>query len=131
MRGPPITIRCDCGEAASLRYGERWDCPSCGRRWNTAQIPADEYRGLARDLRRYKLLAIGAAGAVLLAYLPLVFLVDEGIIFTAPLLLAGLAIFAGPFWKRRVRRVIENRPRWQLHPVGAGHDPPTVDYDQG
>lgn len=116
MRGPPIRITCDCGEAASLRYGEQWECPSCGRRWNTAQIPPEEYGGLARELRRYKLLAIGIALAVLLAYVPLVFFVDEGIIFTAPLLLAGLAILAGPFWKRRVRRAIAERPRWQLHP---------------
>jgi hypothetical protein len=99
-----------------LRYGERWQCPSCGRRWNTSQIPADEYRGLARDLRRYKFVAIGAALLVLVAYIPLVFLVNEGLILTAPLLLAGLAIFAGPFWKKRVRRAIAERPRWQLHP---------------
>ena len=116
MRGPPITIRCDCGEAASLRYGETWQCPSCGRRWNTAQIPAEEYGGLTRELRRYKLFAVGVALAVLVAYVPLVVFVDEGIIFTAPILLAGLAILGGPFWKRRVRRAIAERPRWQLHP---------------
>ena len=116
MRGPPIRITCDCGEAASLRYGQRWECPSCGRRWNTEQIPADEYRGLARELRRYKRFAIGAALAVLVLYIPLVLLVSEGIILTAPILLAGLAILGGPFWKRRVRRAIAQRPRWQLHP---------------
>ena len=116
MRGPPITVKCDCGETASLRYGERWQCSSCGRRWNTAQVPADEYRGVVRELRRYRLYAIAVAVAVLAAYVPLVFLVDEGIIFTAPLLLAGLAIALGPFWKRRVRRVIAERPRWRLHP---------------
>jgi hypothetical protein len=71
---------------------------------------------MLRELRRYRLLAIGAAVAVLLAYVPLVVLVDEGIIFTAPILLAGLAILAGPFWKRRVRRAIAERPRWNLHP---------------
>lgn len=116
MRGPPITITCECGQAASLRYGERWECPSCGRRWNTEQIPVEEYRGLLRELRRYRLAAIGAALAVLVAYVPLVVFVDEGIIITAPILLAGLAILLGPLWKRRVRRVIANRPRWELHP---------------
>jgi hypothetical protein len=116
VRGPPITITCECGEAASLRYGERWECPTCGRRWNTAQIPADEYTGILRELRRYRLLAIGGAVAVLLAYVPLVLLVDEGIILTAPILLGGLAILLGPLWKRRVRRAIAERPRWDLHP---------------
>jgi hypothetical protein len=115
VRGPPITITCECGEAASLRYGERWEC-TCGRRWNTAQIPAEEYRGTLRALRRYRLVAIGAFLAILAAYLPLVFLVDAGILLTAPILIAGLAILLGPLWKRRVRRVIAERPRWELHP---------------
>ena len=116
MRGPPIRITCDCGEAASLRYGERWQCPSCGRSWNTAQIPVEEYRGVLRALRRYRFVAIGAALAVLAAYLPLVVFVSPGIILTAPILLGGLAIFLGPFWKRRVRRLIAERPVWDLHP---------------
>lgn len=116
MRGPPIRITCDCGETASLAYGERWECPSCGRRWNTAQIPVEQYRGLLRDLRRYRLVAIAAALAVLAAYLPLVLFVDAGIILTAPILLGALAILLGPLWKRRVRRAIAERPVWDLHP---------------
>ena len=123
MRGPPITITCECGNAASLRYGEEWKCPSCGRRWNTAQIPEDEYRGLVRDMRRYKLIAIAGALVVLVAYVPLVLLVDEAIIFTAPILLAILAIALGPLWKRRVRRVVAERPRWELRAEET--------YDQG
>ena len=31
MREPPITITCDCGTGASLAYGERWTCPTCGK----------------------------------------------------------------------------------------------------
>jgi hypothetical protein len=116
VRGPPISITCECGEARSLGYGERWECPTCGRRWNTGQIPVDEYRGITRALRRYRLLAVGGALAVLAAYMPLVFLVDQGIIFTAPILLGGLAILLGPLWKRRVRRAIAERPRWTLEP---------------
>jgi hypothetical protein len=116
VRGPPIRITCECGEVASLRYGERWECPTCGRRWNTAQIPEDEYRGVNRTMRRYRLIAIGGAVAVLLAYVPLVIFVDEGIVFTAPILLGGLAILLGPVWKRRVRRAIAERPRWNLTP---------------
>lgn len=116
MRGPPITITCECGESASVRHGERWVCSSCGRRWNTAQIPPDEYRGLVRGLRRYRLIALAGAVAVLVAYVPLVFLVDEGVIFTAPIVVALLAIALGPLWKRRVRRFVAERPRWHLDP---------------
>ena len=116
MRGPPISIRCDCGETRSVRYGEVWECESCGRRWDTRQIPAEEYQGLRRAMRRWQLVAIGGALAVLAAYVPLVLLVGPGIFFTAPILLGGLAIVLGPPWKRRVRRVIAERPRWELRP---------------
>ena len=52
MRGAQITIRCDCGDVGYAAYGERWVCPRCGRAWNTAQIPAEEYWGVMRDQRR-------------------------------------------------------------------------------
>lgn len=69
-----------------------------------------------RQLRRYRIYPVAAALAVLAAYVPLVFLVDEGIVFSAPILLAVLAIGLGPLWKRRVRRAVAERPRWRLHP---------------
>jgi hypothetical protein len=116
VRGPPISISCECGEARSVRYGEVWECERCGRRWDTNQIPADEYLGVHRAMRRWRLVAIGAALAVLAAYLPLALVAGTGILLTAPILLAGAAILLGPLWKRRVRRVIAERPRWELRP---------------
>jgi hypothetical protein len=115
VRGPPISIRCECGETRSVGYGELWECESCGRRWNTRQIPAEEYHGVQRAMRRWRLIAIGAVLAVLAAYVPLVLLVGEGVLLTAPILLAAVAILLGPLWKRQVRRVIAERPRWDLH----------------
>jgi hypothetical protein len=64
VRGPPITIKCECGELRHVPYGERWECEQCGRRWNTAQIPAAEYDGIMRDMRRFRLSAIGYAIAI-------------------------------------------------------------------
>lgn len=116
MRGPPITITCDCGEAGSLRYGERWQCPRCGRRWSTEQIPAAEYEGLVRDLRRFKLQMVVAVLVVLAVFVPLIVFVNQGFVFVVPLLLGGAAIFYGPIWKRRVRRRVADAPRWELHP---------------
>lgn len=116
MRGPPIRVTCECGEVRSLSYGERWECEQCGRRWNTEQIPAEEYRGLMRDLRRYRLETIVAAVAILAVLIPLAVFVSESLIFMIPILLAVGAILYGPFWKRKVRRRIAERPRWELEP---------------
>jgi len=116
VRGPPITITCDCGEVEQVRYGARWECPSCGRSWDTAQIPADEYRGLIHDLRMYRLVPIAIALVIAAAFVPLVIFVGEGLIFLLPLLLAFLAIFLGPFWKKRVRRRVAAAPQWNLRP---------------
>jgi hypothetical protein len=116
MRGPPIRVTCECGEVRSLRYGERWECESCGRRWNTEQIPVDQYRGLTRDLRRYRFETIGAALVILAVLVPLAIFVNEGLIFAIPILLGLAAILYGPFWKRKVRRRIAERPRWNLEP---------------
>src|SRR5690242_910021 len=55
MRGARITVRCDCGAVGYVPYGERWQCDGCRRRWNTGQIPADEYWGIMRDMRKMRI----------------------------------------------------------------------------
>ena len=117
MRGFPIHVTCECGNEQSLAYGERWKCDVCGREYDTAQIPEDEYRGLLRDLRRYRLEMVGAALLIAAIFVPLAIFVNMGIFFVLPFLLAFGAIFYGPVWKRRVRQRIAERPRWELHPV--------------
>ena len=116
MRGPPITVRCECGESRSLRYGERWTCERCGRTWNTEQIPASEYRGLVRSLRRLRWAAVGAALVLGGALVVVALLVNQALVFIAPIVLAAIAIFSGPFWKRKVRRTVAERPSWHLEP---------------
>jgi hypothetical protein len=116
VRGPPIKVTCECGEVRSLGYGERWTCERCGRRWNTEQIPAEDYQGLVRDLRRYRLQIVGVAAVAAVVMLALVFFVNEALVFVVPVFLGAAAIFYGPVWKRKVRRRIAERPRWELHP---------------
>jgi uncharacterized membrane protein len=84
--------------------------------WNTERIPAEEYGSLVRDLRRYKLEMLVAAVLALGVLLVLVFFVDESLVFVVPVFLAALAIFYGPIWKKKVRRRIAERPRWNLEP---------------
>lgn len=116
VKGPPITIQCDCGGAKLVRYGETWTCPSCGRRWNTRQIPASEYEGLLRRMRRYKLELVGLTLTVLAVFVPLIVFVDQSILFLAAIAAFALVFGYLPFWRRRIRRAAQDTPRWQLEP---------------
>ena len=58
---PPISISCECGEKRDVAYGDGWQCESCGRSWNTRQIPPEEYEALVRRVRRHQLEAVGTA----------------------------------------------------------------------
>lgn len=116
MKGPPITIQCDCGTAKLVRYGETWECPECGRRWNTGQIPAAEYEGLLRRMRRYKVELLGLTFAVLAVFVPLIVFVDQSFVFIAAIVAFALVFGYLPFWRRRIRRAAQDTPRWELEP---------------
>ena len=116
MRGAPITVRCDCGEVRRVAYGERWTCEKCGRRWNTAQIPADAYWGIMREMRRYRFSVIGMAIAIT-AVFGVLGVVAGGQFFTLiPVVLGVWFLWYMPFWRRKVRRRARSLPRWQLRP---------------
>jgi hypothetical protein len=116
VRGAPITIRCECGAVKHVPYGERWECEQCARRWNTAQIPADEYWGLMREMRRLRLSVIGVAVALAGGFALLALLVSQAIFLLIPLVLSGWFIWYMPFWRRKLRRRVRSLPSWQLHP---------------
>ncbi|HLY87264.1 MAG TPA: hypothetical protein VKO84_12265 [Gaiellaceae bacterium] len=116
MAKPPITIKCECGERRDVAYGERWACETCGRSWNTQQIPAEEYENLLRGIRRRKLEAFGAAAAGAAILIPLVAVVSVKFIGLVPLAMAGWLFLFLPAWRRRYRRTAASAPRWQLHP---------------
>ncbi len=116
MKPPPITISCECGQAKEVAYGERWQCERCGRRWNTEQIPAAEYEGLLRSMRRFRLEVLGFALVAAAVFIPLIVFVSAGFIFVAPMAAAIWLFVYVPFWRRKVRRAAHNAPRWELHP---------------
>ncbi|HZJ50999.1 MAG TPA: hypothetical protein VFF07_09135 [Actinomycetota bacterium] len=116
MRGPPITVRCDCGEIAYLPYGERWQCPQCNRKWDTNQIPSEEYWGIIREMRRYRLNVITAA-LVMAAVMLVLGRFLGARVFPLGIVLAGVfSIFYMPRWRRRVRVRARSLPTWQLRP---------------
>jgi hypothetical protein len=116
MGKPPITITCDCGETRRVPYGERWTCERCKRSWNTAQIPAEDYDGLLRSMRRHKLEALVPATILIAILIPLIAFVSNGFVFVVPIVAAAWLFLFLPFWRRRGRRVAGSAPKWELHP---------------
>ena len=117
MRGAPITIRCDCGQIERVPYGQTWTCPACGRRYNTTQIPEQEYWGIMREMRRYRLQLLAVA-AVLGVLLTLVLAnVERQRVVPLALGVMGLWFLVYmPRWRQKVRRRARSLPKWQLHP---------------
>jgi len=113
---PPITIRCECGATRDVAYGDRWRCETCGRSWNTQQIPAEEYEGLLRRVRRHQLEALALAGVAAAVLVPLIVFVGSGFILLVPAVMAAWLFVFLPFWRRRYRRTARDAPHWQLHP---------------
>jgi Flp pilus assembly protein TadB len=116
MKRPPVTIRCECGETRQVPYGERWACSRCGRTWNTAQIPAAEYEGILREMRAFRLTAIGAALLISVVFAVVAFMVATSFVLLIPVVLSGWYLFYMPLWRKKVRRRARNLPTWQLHP---------------
>jgi hypothetical protein len=115
---PPITITCDCGTKGSVAYGGRWSCDSCGKSWDTTQIPPEEYAALLRSVRRYKLLTAVPPLVATAVLLPLAVVV--ALQFAVLLLAITLAwrLFVVPQIRQRAtRRVVENNPKWMLRPT--------------
>ncbi len=116
MKGPPITIRCECGETRQVPYGERWTCERCGRSWNTAQIPAEEYEGILREMRRFRLSAIAAALVLGVGFTIVALIVSQSFFLLLPVVLTAWYIWYMPLWRRKVRRRARSLPKWQLTP---------------
>ncbi len=114
LQGPPITISCTCGEREKVGYGEIWAC-SCGRKWHTTQIKADEYARLRNLQLRFRvvpvLLGLATSGLALLFLLSgnsfsLFFLLPF------PLILWGMVL--RPIQHRRYAKAMGELPRWKL-----------------
>src|SRR2546421_5353704 len=111
MKQPPITITCECGETQSVPYGDRWLCEHCGRSWNTAQIPAEQYESLLRRVRRHKLEVLAMAGVAAAVLIPLIVFVSSRFVLLTPLALAVWLFIVLPALRRRDPRTPPGAPR--------------------
>jgi len=117
LKGPPIAVTCECGEKRELGYGEEWACEACGRRWDTNQIPAEQYDAIRKTQLRFRVLPV-IYGLVVAA--TAIFFTLTGNIFSVFILLP-LAVmlwfyFVRPFHRRRYRRAVAELPKWELRP---------------
>jgi hypothetical protein len=114
LKGPPITVRCECGERRDLAYGEIWSC-TCGRRWNTAQIDAEEYARLRRVQLRFRALPVAMGLATSL--LALFFLLtgnNFSLFLLLPFALVVWSSLVRPVHRRRYAEALGELPRWEL-----------------
>jgi hypothetical protein len=116
VRGAQITVRCDCGGIGYVPYGERWECRTCHRRWNTGQIPADEYWGIMRDMRRLRITVIFTMLGLVVPLVALSVVAGIRILLLIPVLMGFWYIFYMPRWRRQVRERARSLQRWKLHP---------------
>jgi len=117
LKGPPITLTCECGEKRELAYGERWDCESCGRSWDTSRIPVEQYEQIRKLSLRYR--ATPVVFGALTAILAIVFTLTGnifGVFFLMPVALVGWFVFLRPLHRKRYRAAIKTLPRWELRP---------------
>jgi hypothetical protein len=115
-KGPLITVKCECGQRRDLRYGERWKCDGCGRRYDTNKIPMEEYAAIRRTQLRYRMIPLGAC-LLLLAAMIAFFI--AGRVFSAVVavafVVASWATLGRPFFRSRYRKALSNSlPKWEI-----------------
>ena len=117
LGGPPIAVSCECGQKHDVRYGDAWTCERCGRRWDTNQIPREDYEAIRRTQLRFRVLPV-ALGVLVLALAILFTLTGNvfSVFFLLPVALLVWFVFLRPVHRRRYRRAIAELPRWELHP---------------
>ncbi len=118
MGSPAITLRCDCGTEGRAQFEERWTCPSCGRSYDTGQIPRADYEAIRALDRRYRLISWAIVGVM-----ALIVLAVARTLQVIPIL-AGLAVTLGG-WFLYVKPIVHRRHRaavgkltrsWELRP---------------
>ena len=112
-----ITITCDCDAAADVAYGDRWTCESCGKTWDTTQIPSADYDHLIRGVRRYRLMALGPPLLLAAILIPLAVLVGLQFAFLLFVLVMAWGLLVIPQLRRRASAHLRNSAKsWKLRP---------------
>jgi hypothetical protein len=95
-------------------YGAVWECP-CGRRWNTAQINADEYARLRNLQLRFRIVPVMLGLTTSAA--ALFFLLSGNswsLFFLLPCALIVWGMVLRPVQRRRYSKAMGVLPTWDL-----------------
>jgi hypothetical protein len=115
--GPPITLTCECGETRHLRYGERWTCETCGRSWDTARIPVDQYAAIRATQLRFRRVPIAISVLALAAVIACIVVGKAlGGLLVVAILATTWSMFFRPLHRRRYREALAELPTWQIEP---------------
>jgi hypothetical protein len=115
-KGPLITLSCECGQRREVRYGERWQCDGCSRKYDTAKIPLEEYAAIRRTQLRYRLIPLVSC-LILLAGMIAFWATGRtyGALVAVPFALASYVMFGRPFFRSRYRRALSRQlPTWNI-----------------
>jgi hypothetical protein len=117
VRGPKITVSCRCGEKRYLSYGERWTCESCGRTWDTRQIPAEQYAAIRATQLRYRRIPL-VISVVALACIVAGVLVGKALggLIVVAIAATTWSMFFRPIHSRKYRKALAQLPTWTLTP---------------
>jgi hypothetical protein len=116
MKGPAISVRCDCGQVRAVPYRETWTCEQCGRRWNTSQIPEEQYRRIVERVKVFKLQAVRGAILIAIAVGALSLVAGSRMLLFIPVALAVWFIWLVPRRRNEIRAYARSLPRWDLTP---------------
>jgi hypothetical protein len=115
VKGPRITVTCECGTETRAHYDTRFTCEGCGRVYDTSRIPSADYERLASVVRRFRVAGwvFGIALALVALWLltqgqPIVLLVGM------PAILFAWWTYGRPFVRGRYRKALATLPRWNL-----------------
>ncbi len=100
-----------------MPYRERWACETCGKIWDTSQIPAADYDTLVRGISRYRLVVLGPPIALAAILVPLAILVGIQYAFLLFVLEMAWGLLAVPQLRRRFgARITASTKSWKLRP---------------
>jgi hypothetical protein len=101
-KSPQATITCECGHSARLRYGERWKCPGCGRKFDTTEISADAYAEIRRQQLRSRIFPLISTVLLVVAVIILFFSGQRfAALLAIPFVVVVWALFARPLFRSR------------------------------
>ena len=98
-----------------MPYGEAWSCPSCGRRYDTAKIPQEDYERIRRTQLRFRILPV--AYGLFVSGVAVFFIVtgnEFSVFFLLPISVMGWFMLIRPVHRRRYQEAIADLPRWDL-----------------